>query len=687
MKRIFVYIILLVFCTSFLDAQENLSNDYKSVIAQKGVLDLSNWCFEEKGSAKLKGEWAFYWEQFILPSAFDTILVKPEYSQVPASWNTKASGLNELPSTGFATYRLKVLLHEDYSFLALRLRDVSTSYKLYLNDSLIAQQGIPAKSKEDYKPSLKSGVLPIQLPAKLKGQRVKQVYLTLHVANYEHYNSGLWEPFELGLPEKVYNKFHFQMYGNFFVVGIVLVFAMYHFVLYFLQRKRVVTMYFGILLIAMFFYVLLNTDRIVLTFFPNFNFSLYYKLGYIFSFGLPLFYLPYFNKLFKDGFKKLPYKLLLVGSWVVVAFIILFPLRIYSGPAKMVYMVFQMFVMVYISGFELPLAIIKKRRFAIHILIGVLFVFVTAVHDMLYSLEIIHSVNLGGYGIAGFIFIQAYILAKDFSASFKKNERLKEELSFINKNLEGLVQERTYEVELQKQQILMQTEELKATNEQLIEMDKIKKGLISGVIHDLKNPLNAVIGFSELEPSEFSMKYINQSGRRMLNLVLNMLDIQKMEEAQLMLHQEKVSVLGVVEAAIERVSFLLEQENVELKNSVQDNLVNVDVDIIERVIVNLFSNAFKFASGGKVEIWSEELDKNWLKLCVKDNGIGIPDKKRNEIFLRFGQAVAKRSGSVKSTGIGLTFCKMVVEAHGGIIDFESEVNKGSTFWFTIPRVY
>jgi len=203
----------------------------------------------------------------------------------------------------------------------------------------------------------------------------------------------------------------------------------------------------------------------------------------------------------------------------------------------------------------------------------------------------------------------------------------------------------------------------------------------------LKNPLNAVIGFSELEPSEFSMKYINQSGRRMLNLVLNMLDIQKMEEAQLMLHQEKVSVLGVVEAAIERVSFLLEQENVELKNSVQDNLVNVDVDIIERVIVNLFSNAFKFASGGKVEIWSEELDKNWLKLCVKDNGIGIPDKKRNEIFLRFGQAVAKRSGSVKSTGIGLTFCKMVVEAHGGIIDFESEVNKGSTFWFTIPRVY
>jgi signal transduction histidine kinase len=113
-------------------------------------------------------------------------------------------------------------------------------------------------------------------------------------------------------------------------------------------------------------------------------------------------------------------------------------------------------------------------------------------------------------------------------------------------------------------------------------------------------------------------------------------------------------------------------------------MVNCDANLVTRVIANLVGNAIKFTpEGGKVAI-SVEKQGEGAKLCVADAGYGIPPEYHAKIFEKFEQLETRQKKAMHSTGLGLTFCKLAVEAHGGEIGVESEVDKGSTFWFTLP---
>ena len=110
-----------------------------------------------------------------------------------------------------------------------------------------------------------------------------------------------------------------------------------------------------------------------------------------------------------------------------------------------------------------------------------------------------------------------------------------------------------------------------------------------------------------------------------------------------------------------------------------------DRDLIRRVNLNLLMNAIKFSpANGEVGIDLNNTDEA-VKITVKDNGPGIPAEFHKKIFSKFGQAEIRQQGQLYSTGLGLTFCKLAVATHGGSIGVESEVGKGSTFWFTLPR--
>ncbi len=113
--------------------------------------------------------------------------------------------------------------------------------------------------------------------------------------------------------------------------------------------------------------------------------------------------------------------------------------------------------------------------------------------------------------------------------------------------------------------------------------------------------------------------------------------------------------------------------------------VVADGDLLLRVIQNLLGNALKFTSSdGRIRL-SIEPDGNRVCVTVRDNGPGIPAEYQGRIFEKFGQIEARSNGKKYSTGLGLTFCKLAVEAHGGSIGVESEVGKGSTFWFVLPK--
>lgn len=238
-----------------------------------------------------------------------------------------------------------------------------------------------------------------------------------------------------------------------------------------------------------------------------------------------------------------------------------------------------------------------------------------------------------------------------------------------NRKLEKVVTERTEEIEKQK-------EELKSKNQQLIELDQFKQDMTSMVVHDLKNPLGAIIQKGEAKTSSIA--------RKMLNLVLNILDVQKFEEASIELDRQEISFSKLLENAMEEVRESINEKNLSIKIEGASSIVNVDVELIERVLINFLTNAIKY-SPMNAELKAQiVLENNLLRFSLEDNGPGIPVEKQSIIFDRYIQVDKTKATRIKSTGLGLTFCKMAIEAHGGQVGVTSSEGEGAIFWFTLP---
>jgi len=253
------------------------------------------------------------------------------------------------------------------------------------------------------------------------------------------------------------------------------------------------------------------------------------------------------------------------------------------------------------------------------------------------------------------------------------------------KKLEEIIHERTAEIVQQKEEIQTQAEKLITINENLLELNEFKQGLTSMIVHDLKNPLNLIINTPESIDYEKQNSIMRQSGKQMLNMVLNILDVDKFEDVKMVLDLEEKQFVLIANYAIKQIQFLSEQKNISIKNQIDQNLVTkVEEQITERILVNLLTNAIKYTPlNGSITLSSRPKSETFVQIEVTDTGEGIPKEKLNLVFQKFGQIVAKKSGGVRSTGLGLTFCKLAIEAHGGEIGVISEIGKGTTFWFTL----
>ena len=198
------------------------------------------------------------------------------------------------------------------------------------------------------------------------------------------------------------------------------------------------------------------------------------------------------------------------------------------------------------------------------------------------------------------------------------------------------------------------------------------------IVHDLKNPLNSIISLAESDT-------VRQSGKQMLNMVMNILDVQKYEETEIKLQKLSFSINLISESALNQVNLLYQQKSITVENYISDYAVIIDADLIERVFINILTNAIKYTpNNGKIVLKSDKIGTDYIRIIISDNGPGIPQDRLDNIFLKFEQVVAKKSGIARSTGIGLTFCKMVIEAHNCEIGVETKLEKGTSFWFTLP---
>lgn len=262
-----------------------------------------------------------------------------------------------------------------------------------------------------------------------------------------------------------------------------------------------------------------------------------------------------------------------------------------------------------------------------------------------------------------------YVQKQNLKLERENNKKITE----LNLQLEDKVEKRT--------------EELKLQNEKLEQLSTYKLELTNMLAHDLKSPLGVIVGYSDLIQEKSFGEKIRDSASSMLKMIYNMLDVQRFEEANMQLSVESLSLAELYQEADKMVQAIVQAREVELSNRADANhQLNVDREIIVRVLVNLFDNALKHTQrAGKIELYADASEKEgFLQLEVRDTGVGIEEEDLDHLFDKFWQKNPERQDTVKSTGLGLSFCKMAVAEHGGSIWAKSIKGKGTSIFFELP---
>lgn len=239
--------------------------------------------------------------------------------------------------------------------------------------------------------------------------------------------------------------------------------------------------------------------------------------------------------------------------------------------------------------------------------------------------------------------------------------------------------------------------DLSSSYEELKEIDEIKTEFMHSISHELRTPMNAIIGFSDLllgkditEISEKDKRYlvnINDSGKHLYSLINNILDMSEFKKDKTILKIEKTSLNESIQTILNVMGENAKKKNVTFNEKLDNNLDYIEVDAhkLNRILYIILENAVKFSNieGGLVTI-STSVENNMAKISIMDNGIGIEEEYKKKIFTNFTQADSSDTRKYGGLGLGLSLAKKLVELHDGTITFESEFGKGTTFNIFLP---
>lgn len=243
-------------------------------------------------------------------------------------------------------------------------------------------------------------------------------------------------------------------------------------------------------------------------------------------------------------------------------------------------------------------------------------------------------------------------------------------------------------------------QELSETADQLREIDTLKSQFLANMSHELRTPLNSIIGFSrvimkgidgpvtDLQQQDLSAIY--NAGQHLLNMINDILDISKIEAGKMELAFDDVELPSIIDSVLSTARGLVKDKQVKLITEVEDNLpiITADPTRIRQILLNLISNSAKFTDDGSITMIARKQENqkggHEIYLAVADTGTGIAEEDQHKLFVPFSQVDGSPTRKVEGTGLGLSITRLLIDLHGGEIGVDSELGKGSTFWFTLP---
>jgi signal transduction histidine kinase len=273
-----------------------------------------------------------------------------------------------------------------------------------------------------------------------------------------------------------------------------------------------------------------------------------------------------------------------------------------------------------------------------------------------------------------------------------EKKRAADKLAMLNKELKSF----NLQLELKVEERTRQLEEAVSIAEA---SNQAKSDFLASMSHELRTPLNAIIGFSQLlhekyfgelndKQSEYVVEIVD-SGKHLLSLINDILDLSKIEAGKMELDFSEVKIADLLQNSLVMIKEKALSHNISLDLQIAENVdgmkINADERRLKQVVFNLLSNSAKFTpDGGAITISARKEEKE-LIISVSDTGIGMTPQEQKKLFEAFYQASGGIKGKTPGTGLGLAITKSIVEKHGGKIWMESEgLNKGSKFTFTLP---
>lgn len=239
-------------------------------------------------------------------------------------------------------------------------------------------------------------------------------------------------------------------------------------------------------------------------------------------------------------------------------------------------------------------------------------------------------------------------------------------------------------------------QELREAKNKAEESDALKTAFLANISHEINTPLNGILGFADLLldadiSADQQTEYINniiESGTRMQTIIKDILDASKIESNQITLNKTKTPLNKILNEAYRlfNLEAMNKEINFTLNTPLSDEESTVDIDKIRiaQVVTNLLTNAFKFTQNNGEISFGYTVKKDFLEIYVKDNGLGVDKAMHRVIFERFRQVDLNDKGNYQGSGLGLSISKSFIEKHEGKIWIESELQKGSTLYFTLP---
>ena len=314
------------------------------------------------------------------------------------------------------------------------------------------------------------------------------------------------------------------------------------------------------------------------------------------------------------------------------------------------------------------------------------------IYLVLYISSLVRANNKLLYDNAAIIIFSSIMYVGGIYLIFRTIEKMHNHQVNLNRTLKNQKEE----AEIQAIKIEQLNQNLQAINQQLSESNSTKDKLFSIIAHDLRSPFINILGLSEIllehknikanSDSEKFVGIINSSAQNTLVLLDNLLNWAKTQTGQIIIHRKNLLLAPLVNEIITENYQSAKIKSINIINEIKDNIeIYIDANVVKIILRNLIFNAIKFTNtGGKILLQAEQ-SYNEIRVSVTDNGVGIPEEKKNTLFKMTSNSTTLGTANEKGSGLGLVLCNDLIKLMGGKIWAESNEGVGSCFSFAIPK--